>query len=205
MWMDVDGGGGTGVVPGTTGADYPAGPGADPDTFLMVRIDAETGGDVYLASISGAFQPRALIKTPTYEGGPQFSPEHRWLLYQSNESGQPEIYLRPYPALTPTYPVSAGGGVQARFARTGKEIYFRSGGRMMAVSADLSGNVPVLGKPAALFEDVYNFGTGISVPNYDVAADGRFVMTRSELDSGRLHVVRNWTVELRQLLIADPR
>jgi serine/threonine-protein kinase len=188
------------LVPDTAPSDYPSAPGPDPDSFLFVRIAGQTGGDIYLGSISGAYPPKALIQTPTYEGGAALTLDHRWMVYQSAESGQPEIYLRPYPALAPVLQVSAGGGVQTRFARNGREIYYRAGGRMMAVSADLTGKTPILGRPVALFEDVYNFGNGISVPNYDVTLDGQFIMTRSEPESGRLHVVLNWTEEWKRLI-----
>ena len=202
-WIGVDDRGTGGAVPQTDPSDYPSAAGPDPDSFLFVRIAPETSGDIYQGSMSGAYAPRPLIKTPTYEGGAQLSPDNRWMVYQSSESGQPEIYLRPFPSLSPVTQVSAGGGVQARVARNGREIYYRAGGRMMAVSADLSSKIPVLGRPTALFEDVYNFGNGISVPNYDVTPDGRFIMTRSEPEAGRLHVVLNWTEELKRLLSAD--
>ena len=56
------------------------------------------------------------------------------MVYQSNESGQPEIYVRRYPALDRAWPVSEGGGVQARWSRTGREIYYRASKQMMAAS-----------------------------------------------------------------------
>jgi hypothetical protein len=49
--------------------------------------------------MSRAFEPKAQIAGPAYEGGAQLSPDGRWLLYQSNASGQAEIYVPRYPAL----------------------------------------------------------------------------------------------------------
>jgi len=54
---------------------------------------------ILVLSISGKFQPKPLLVTPAYEGGAQLSPDGRWMVYQSNETGQPEIYVRRYPAL----------------------------------------------------------------------------------------------------------
>jgi Tol biopolymer transport system component len=99
FWAAADGSGRAGPVPSGTVNDYPASAGSDDDSILDVRIQPETSGDVFLMSISGKFQPKPLLVTPAYEGGAQLSPDRRWMVYQSNESGQPEIYVRRYPAL----------------------------------------------------------------------------------------------------------
>src|SRR5262249_54192167 len=123
---------------------------------LTIRIP----GDIYLMSISGAFEPKPLIVTPDYEGGPQLSPDGRWLLYQSNTLGRNEIYVRRYPTLDRPWPVSDGGGNQPRWSRSNREIYYRSGRHIVAVTFDASGAEPVFGKPASLFPDDYDFGAG---------------------------------------------
>jgi Tol biopolymer transport system component len=153
-------------------------------------------------SISGAFEPKPLIVTPAYEGGPQLAPDGRWLLYQSNTSGHAEIYVRRYPALDRQWQVSTGGGVQARWSRNGKEIYYRSDKHIVAVPMDASGAEPAFGKPTALFADEYDFGQGISIANYDVAPDGRFIMLRRGANGGKLRIVVNWTEELKRILAA---
>ena len=181
-------------------SDYPSSPGPDPDSFLATRISPETSGDVFLMSISGAFEPKPLIATPAYEGGAQLSPDGRWLLYQSDASGRPEIYVRRYPGLDRQWQVSDGGGIQARWSRNNREIYYRSGQRIVAAALDASGAEPVFGKPVALFTDDYDFGPGISIANYDVTADGRFIMIRRGVNGGKLRVVINWTDELKQIL-----
>jgi len=62
------------------------------------------------------------MMVPAYDGGPQLSPDGRWMVYQSNESGQSEIYLRCYPAMDRQWQVSEGGGVQARWSTTSRRI-----------------------------------------------------------------------------------
>jgi hypothetical protein len=151
-------------------------------------------------SIRGVFEPKPLIVTPGYDGGAQLSPDGRWLLYQSDTSGRPEVYVRRYPALDRQWQVSEGGGVQARWSRDNREIYYRSGQRIVAVSLNASGAEPVFGKPTPLFADDYGFGTGATIANYDVTPDGRFIMIRRGVNGGRLHVVLNWTEELKQVL-----
>jgi eukaryotic-like serine/threonine-protein kinase len=202
FWTAADGSGRAGPVPAGVINDYPSAPGPDPDSILDVRIQPETSGDIFLLSISGKFQPKPLLATPSYEGGPQLSPDGHWMLYQSNESGQPEIYLRRYPAMNRQWQVSEGGGVQARWSSTGREIYYRGSQHIMAVAVNPSGAEPTFGKPAALFADEYDFGQAISIPNYDVTRDGRFIMLRRGSHGSSLRVVIHWAEELKQILAA---
>jgi Tol biopolymer transport system component len=200
FWVAADGTGDAGPLADAAVNDFPTSAGPDPDSIIVGRIRPETASDVFLMSITGAFRPKPLVATPAYEGGAQLSPDGRWLLYQSDASGQPEIYVRPYPALDRQWQVSEGGGVQARWSRTNREIYFRSGQRIVAVPRNASGVEPAFGKPVALFPDDYEFGQGISIANYDVTRDGRFIMLRRGASAGKLRVVVNWTEELKRIL-----
>lgn len=201
FWAAADGSGHGGRVAFGTVNDYLSSAGPDADSILDVRIQPETSGDVFLMSIGGKFQPKPLLTTPAFEGGPQLSPDGRWMVYQSNESGRPEIYIRRYPALDRAWQVSEGGGVQTRWSSTAREIYYRGGKHMMAVTFDGSGAEPIFGKPVALFTDEYDFGQNVSIANYDVTRDGRFIMLRRGARGG-LHAVINWTEELKQVLAA---
>jgi len=200
FWVAGDGSGITGPVAGGIVSDFPSSPGPDSDSFVALRVRPETSGDIFLMSISGAFEPKPLIVTPAYEGGAQLSPDGRWLLYQSDASGRPEIYVRRYPSLDRQWQVSDGGGIQARWSRNTREIYYRSGRRIVAATLDTSGADPAFGKPVGLFADDYDFGAGASIANYDVTADGRFIMIRRGVNGGKLRVVINWTDELKQIL-----
>jgi serine/threonine protein kinase/Tol biopolymer transport system component len=201
-WAAADGSGRSEPVPAATVNDFPSAPGPDPDSFVLVRIQPDTSGDVFLMSISGAFEPKPLVESPAYDGGPQLSPDGRWLLYQSDASGRHEIYVRRYPELDRPWQASEGGGLQARWSRNGREIYYRNGREFQAVSFDGSGSEPALGKPEAVFPDDYSLGNGISIANYDVTPDGRFIVLRRDPNGGKLRVVFNWTEELKQILAA---
>jgi eukaryotic-like serine/threonine-protein kinase len=202
FWVAADGSGESGPVPGATVNDFPSAPGPEPDSMFIVRVRPETSADVFLLSMTNAFEPKALIASPAYEGGAQLSLDRKWLMYQSNVSGQAEIYVRPYPALDRQWQVSEGGGVQARWSRDSKEIFYRSGKRIIAVPMDSSGAEPVFGKPVPLFPDEYDFGRGVSIANYDVTPDGRFIMLRRGPHGGRLRAVVNWTEQLKEVLAA---
>jgi serine/threonine protein kinase len=200
FWAAADGSGRVEQVPGATIYDYPSAPGPAADSIIAVRIQPETSGDIFLLSISGKFPPKPLLATPAFEGGAQLSPDGRWMVYQSNESGQPEVYVRRYPAMDRSWQVSEGGGGQARWNSNGKEIYFRGGHNMMAVAFDARGAEPVFGKPEALFADEYDFGQSISIASYDMTHDGRFIMLRRGTHGDSLRLVLNWTDELKQIL-----
>jgi eukaryotic-like serine/threonine-protein kinase len=202
FWASADGSGPATPLSNYGVNDIPSSPGPDPDSFIEIRVRPETSGDVFLISLTGAFEPKPLIATPAYEGGPQLSPDGHWLLYQSDASGQREIYVRRYPALDRPWQISANGGVQPRWSRNSREIYYRSGRHIVAVPMDASGPEPTFGTPTPLFADEYDFGRGISLANYDVAADGRFIMLRRDANSGTVRAVVNWTEELEQILAA---
>jgi len=73
---------------------------------------------------------------------------------------------------------------------------------MMAVAFHLSGTEPAFGKPTPLFADHYAFGQNVSITNYDVTRDRRFIMLRRGSQGGSLLVVIHWTEELKQILAA---
>jgi serine/threonine protein kinase/Tol biopolymer transport system component len=201
-WVAADGSGKDGLLPDATARDYPSAAGPDADSVLVVRAQPDTAGDIFLMSITGAFEPRPLIATRAYEGGPQLSPDGRWLLYQSNMTGTAEILVRRYPQLDRAFQVSAGGGAQPRWNPATMEICYRSGGRIVAVPFDGRGAEPVIGIPLPLFADEYEFGQGISIPNYDITRDGRFLMLRRGDRSGTLRAALHWTEELQRILSA---
>lgn len=204
FWAAADGGGADGLLGAAFGNnDFPVSPGPDAESILMVRIHPETSADVVLVSLASRFEPRPLVATPAYEGGASLSSDGRWLLYQSNESGRAEIYVKPYPALNRRYQISEGGGVQPRWSRSSREIFYRSGQSVTATPFEIAANEFVVGKPKALFlDDQYDFGQGTSVPNYDVTADGRFILLRRDPQGGNLRVVLNWTDELSRIVAA---
>ena len=200
FWASADGSGQQGEVTGAVANDSPTAPGPDPDSVLVNRAQAETSSDVFLLSLKGAFEPRPLVSTRAFEGGAELSPDGRWLAFASNESGRFEIYVRRFPELDRQWQVSEGGGTQLRWSAAGREIYYRGDLNMMAVAFDGTAREPVMGKPRALFRDEYELGLGVTIANYDVTPDGRFLMLRRDPQAGHLRIVLNWTEELKRVL-----
>ena len=197
-WTAADGSGHPEAIAGSLSGDLPCAVSPDGDTLAFMRQNAQASRDIYVLSLHGHSPPRPVVNTAAYEGGAQFSPNGHWMVYASDESGQMQVYVRPFPGPDRRWPVSTQGGTQPLWSRDGKEIFYRVGNRMMVV--DLSAGVDLtLSQPRQVFEQRYVF-QNISVANYDVSSNGqRFVMIKDEAGSGRLNVVLNWTEELKRL------
>ncbi len=150
-----------------------------------------------------AFEP--LLDTRMVEMNPQYSPNGRWVAYESNRSGRRAIWVAPHEHPAGRWQqVSADRGTDPKWSGTGQELFYRDGGKMMVVAVD-TGTIFQAGTPKLLFEGPYRDG-------YDVSADGRrFLMiktdgpaSRSVSDAEReLHLVVNWTEELRRLSVTQ--
>ncbi len=126
-----------------------------------------------------------------------FSPDGRWLAYVSEESGRSEVYVRPYPGPGARISISSEGGIEPVWSRDGRALYYRRGERMMVVPIEAAGT---FGSSRVLFQRGYAFSPiGRGNPNYDVAADGRFLMVSRAADEGvvPIHVVLNFFEELK--------
>jgi serine/threonine-protein kinase len=117
-------------------------------------------------------KPEPFLVTPTDEVVPRFSPDGRWIAYRSNESGTPEIYVRPFPAGNGgRWQVSRGGGLYALWSNNGRELFFETEDcRTMAVDYTVDGASFVPGTPR-LWSERQLFFTGTS--NLDLAPDGK--------------------------------
>ena len=144
-----------------------------------------------------------MIEGPFDQYHPSLSPDGRWIAYQSNESGRVEVYARPFPDVASgKWQISSAGGVHPVWARSGRELFYRSDEEMMAVAIETEPTFSP-GNPTVLFEDPYLRGFR---REYDISLDGqRFLMIKegSSNDAPReLHVVLNWFEELKRLVPA---
>ena len=144
------------------------------------------------------------ILRPFEEIQPTFSRDGKWLAYVSDESGRFEVYLRPYSRSGGRMQVSTEGGTEPRWARNGRELFFRSGNKMMVVEILTEPSLKATA-PQLLFEGSYmRNGARPGFPEYDVTADGqRFVMVQlmePESAPTQINVVLNWFEELKGLV-----
>ena len=140
------------------------------------------------------------LRTGFDEGVPRFSPDGRWLAYVSNESGRSEIYVQPYPGPGGKWQISTEGGNEPVWNSNGRELFYRSGDKMMAVDIATQPGFAA-GKPRMLFEGRYE-SSPMAVDNYDVSPDGqRFLMVKASEQAQaptQINVVLNWFGELKQ-------
>ena len=139
-----------------------------------------------------------------------FSPNDRWVAYESNESGTMEIYVRPFLPAGGKWQVSDGGGRYPRWSADGTELYYRNDAGVVVAEVDIGGDAFVASRPRQLVSGVFRGGLsglaleGGTFADYDVAPDGRFVMflnPEGEEDPGveLVQVVVNWFGELNRL------
>jgi Tol biopolymer transport system component len=155
-----------------------------------------TRSDIWIRAMSGSSPPTPFLATEFNEGEPAISPDGRWIAYTSNETGSPEVYIRPYPDTGTTWQVSRGGGAGPIWSRDGRELYFTVGSTMMVVAIDAQPTLRI-GSPTLLFEGGFNVTRG---RDYDVAPGGRFVAVRRIGGGSRLELrmLLNWQEELRR-------
>jgi Tol biopolymer transport system component len=166
------------------------------------------GGDVWALPVSdesSEIKPLRVTETSFMESNARISPDSRWVAYQSNETGQEEIYIQSFPKPGFKQQISTSGGMQPRWSYDGKELYYftiENAYVVMAVAVKSAGNSLEVGAPTALIPGAY--GTRI----FSVSADGRFLLqvvpgasaARSLLASlssipvpNHIVVLRNWT------------
>ena len=167
---------------------------------LARRSFAEAGsGDIY-GIRAGDSTLTPLVTGPAAEIEPTVSPDGRWLAYASNESGQPEVYVRPFPdAGSARWQVSVAGGRDPMWSHSSKELFYWSANNKMMTVGIRPGATFGFEQPRALFA-TGAYVPGGAMPTYDVSPDDkRFVMLRetSANERSEFIVVENWTLELR--------
>jgi hypothetical protein len=176
--------------------------------LAFTEINPTTGYDIWVLRMGdpsqGSGQVRKaqpFLRTPFNEAAPRFSPDGRWLVYASDESGRFEIYVQPYPGPGGKWQISTEGGTEPVWNRNGRELFYRSGNKMMAVDIATQPGFAA-GKPRMLLEGPY-LPTPATFPNYDVSPDGqRFLMLKpteqAQAAQTQINVVLNWFEELKQ-------
>ena len=118
------------------------------------------------------------------------------LAFVSDESGRNEIYVRAYSGEGPRLLVSTNGGIEPVWARKGDELFYRTSSDILAVRIRRAPTVTALDAPKVIFSGDYPVGP--QVANYDVSADGRFLMMKGrQWPEGQVIIVQNWFTDIR--------
>nr|MBA2259953.1 PD40 domain-containing protein [Acidobacteriota bacterium] len=169
-----------------------------PDGQWLVFVEGggqALGSSTWALRLQGDRTPRQLL--PSVANG-QVSPDGRWLAYQSNASGQFEVYATPFPGPGPRIPVSVDGGENPLWSRDGRELFYTTEDSMMAVTLTPGATLSV-SAPRLLFEGRYRPASN-SVTPFSVSPDGRRFLRVQQVQPDRpvtrIDVVLNWFSEL---------
>ena len=173
--------------------------------YLLYHLDdPETGFDLWYLERNedgSGWEPHPFLQTPSREYVPRFSPDGRYVAYVSDESGQSEVYVQPFPEGGRKVTVSSNGGTKVRWSRDGKELFYVEGQTLVAVSVS-SGSSFSVGLATRLFEH-QGLRPGDNYAPYDVSADGqRFILAEpvglvADGPEPSIRVVQNWFAEFR--------
>jgi len=203
-WKRADGAGDAEQISGDVGSQSPGG--FSPEGHIAFHHqNADTSWDIEVLPFreDSYGEPEVFLATTAVEYYPNFSPDGRWIAYGSNESGQFEIYVRPYPGPGGKWQISTGGGTVSRWTRDGRELIYRQGDRWFSAKIEAHGDSLSVSRPELLFEAT--FANLAPFSDFDVTVDGeRFVVFPGgeEDDDSRhthLNLILNWFEEVRRL------
>ena len=190
FWRPVDGAGEEERLTTSPNAQFASSAAPDGRSIVYTEFDPVSGSDIWQLPLEGDRRPRELVRTKFSEGNADVSPDGRWLAYQANQTGRFEIYVTTYPTPGTTVQISSAGGVEPVWGRDGRELFYRSDDRYVAVplSADAKP-----GQPKLMFAGNY-----LSAPLYVPGRD-QFLLIREDGQAAAgksLNLVLNWFSEL---------
>ena len=180
-----------------------------PDGRLLVsEAVAGRGRDVVALLPDAPRRVERLLQSDATEGWTEVSPDGRWIAYDSNESGQFEIYIRPYPRIRDgRWRVSSTGGKEPVWSRDGRELFYRDFSGALMVAAVERGETLTVRPPVKLFDGSRYVGGGSTLGGrtYDRDVDGsRFLMIKNAAPAGdttaTVIVTEHWFQELQSRL-----
>lgn len=169
---------------------------------IFIAQSGRDGIDVWTVHVDGSQAKSEPFLNEQYgEWTPKISPDGRLLAYVSDESGRSEVYVQSFPDRNLKIPISTEGGAEPLWSRDGRELFYRNGDKLMAVSLTTTPTVSAA-RPRMLFEGRYE----LSAPGYtgyDIHPDGqRFVMIKPVAESSKqqMNFVLNWSEELKRIV-----
>lgn len=178
-----------------------------PDGKLIAYERQSSSGqwEIWMLPMEGDRKPYPYLQTPFRESHPAFSPDGRWLAYDSNESGRSEVYVQRFPGPGEKVQASTDGGHHPVWSHDGRSLIYENSGTLWAVEITASPSFRA-GKSRVLYQaDIWNDAAG---PNFAIAPDGRHlavVERAKDPYSGNINVVLNWKDELERLSGADKK
>jgi serine/threonine-protein kinase len=153
--------------------------------------------DIYYRRLTGDTARKIIAATSDAEIAPKVSRDGKWVAYTSNQDGDPQVYVQPFPPTGGRYRFSANGGIAPVWSPDGHHLFYVANGRLTTATIQRQPTFTVTSR-APMFQRPYL----INVPphaNYDVSPDGKsFVLVRPIGEISRIIVVHDWKYELRE-------
>ncbi|MEK7992511.1 MAG: protein kinase [Planctomycetota bacterium] len=169
--------------------------------LLYHQSDPKTSFDLWVLALDGERKPVAVLQTPFSERFAQFSPDGKWIAYQSDESGRDEVYVRAFPGSGGQRQVSNQGGAKPKWRADGKELFYLGpNSNLLAAGIRVAGASFQSDTPRELFPIPST--TPWDYWPYDVTADGQRFLVLQPGATGQgpdpLTVVTNWQARLKK-------
>jgi serine/threonine protein kinase len=166
--------------------------------FLLYGVYSDkTKDDLWVLPLQGERKPKKYLATEFTETAARFSPDTRWVAFESDESGLPEVYVRPFPdALQRKWPVSKGGGTNPRWRNDGRELYYLAPDQSVMAVEITSGPVFQVGAAKRLFTKPEGVVSG-----FNVSSDGKKFMIPVQAGDSLpppFTILFNWQAGLKQ-------
>jgi len=197
FWKTSDDSGSDQLAFASNSSENPMQMSSDGTRLLTFRMPPDGRNELLLREVgrgvAGA-EPKVLVKSPYFDGSATLAPGGRFVAYEAQESGRPEIYVGPTSGEDRKWPVSSEGGTYPLWSPGGKEIFYICGMKLMAVSVEPQGDDFRVGTPKVLFENH-------EIYYYDVTRDGKRFFVAENPNPGlssHLDVVVNWVSEVRR-------
>ena len=174
-----------------------------PDGQTIVFSTCEKQCDLAEVRVSGKTPFKTLLKTPFNEVAPKVSPDGHWIAYASNDSGQDEVFVRPWPDVdSGRWQVSTNGGDTPVWSQDGATLFYveATTNTLMSVAIG-AGKEFSAGRPAKVADfSGYRWQNPVNGPNFAVSKDGkRFLVIKAQPDN-KIVVVENWLSEVERLV-----
>jgi serine/threonine-protein kinase len=197
-WMPADGSGPAEQLTYSKNVNEPSGWSSDGRLLLVTDQAPQTNRNILLLRVDRAANrertTETILATAVDESSARFSPDGKWIVYYSNETGKSEIYVKAFPLTAERWKISIDGGSEPVWSQAGNEIFYRNGDKMMSVEVKTAAEFTA-SAPRLLFAGNYRHGVTFR-PDYDVASDGkRFLMVRGSEQpptAAQITLVPNW-------------
>jgi Tol biopolymer transport system component len=218
FWQRADGGGAPERLTSSRNAQYPGSWHPSGKFLAFVENSPQTNGDLMILPMEGdeasgwkPGTPYAFLNSPFQETEPMFSPDGRWIAYQSDETGRAEIFVRPFPGPGGKWQISTDGGMFATWSRTRQELFFLSPDQRLVVASytvegdSFKSDKPKVWSDARLAARPRGTSATGGGRNFDLHPDGnRFAValapqSQSDVKQDKVVFIFNFFDELRRL------